>query len=119
MLEFPVYAVTIPTYSDQGQGLPFRAIGRYTVKLSLLRLSTNYQAFSGCNNCVRTRYSVLFCVIHVFCLEVDKDIAKVTCNGQNVICRVTINIYIMYCISHTYVTYMNIFCCDAATQRGS
>lgn len=28
MLEFPVYALTVPTYSDQGQGLPFRAIGR-------------------------------------------------------------------------------------------
>jgi len=109
MLEFPVYAFTLPTYSDQGQGLSFRATGRYTAKLSLLRLSTHYQAFSGCNYCVRTQCSALFCVIQVFCFEVDKDIAKVTCNGQNVICRVTMNTYIVYCVLHTYVTYMNIF----------
>lgn len=62
MLEFPVYAVTFPTYSDQGQGLSFRAIGRYTAKLSLLRLSSQYQAFNSYNNCVITyalQHSVL------------------------------------------------------------
>jgi len=52
MLEFPAYTVTLPTYSDQGQGLSFRAIGRYTAKLSLVCLSTQYQAFNSCNNCV-------------------------------------------------------------------
>jgi hypothetical protein len=54
MLEFPVHAVTFPAYSDQGQGLSFRAIGRYTAKLSLLRLSTQHRAFNSCNNCVIT-----------------------------------------------------------------
>ena len=33
--------------------------------------------------------------------------AKVTYNGQNVLCRVTMNIYIIYCVLRTYVTYMN------------
>jgi len=85
MFEFTVYAVTLPTNSDQGQGLSFRAIGRYTATLSLLRLSKQYHAFNSCNNCVRRHCSSLFCVIQVFCFEVDKDIAKVTYNGQNVL----------------------------------
>jgi hypothetical protein len=83
MFEFPVHAVTLPTYSDQGQGLSFRAIGRYTAKLSLLRLSAHYQTFNSCNNCVRAHCSILFSVIQVFCFEVDSDMAKVTYEGDS------------------------------------
>jgi hypothetical protein len=102
-LEFPVYAITLLTYSDQGQGLSFSAIGRSTCKLSFLHLS----ALDSYNDYVRTYCTTLFCVIQVFYFEVDKGIAKDTYNGQNVLCRVRMNIYVIYYVLHTYESYMN------------